>query len=382
MPIYPGPRQATWRVIVHCHGKNRERSFSGTKAEAREAEAMFRIELGAVEADRQRSPTLNDFCRLVYIPHAETHLKRSTWWKVRRYQVTTLRAHIGTVQLTKIDDMSIGAFKRARLADGAKPSTINNELRVLGTIMRHAIATKYRCADPKIRRLPVRGDPRVKVWTAVEVNRLYAACATEGPEILPMLVFMMNTGVRKGEACAAEWSWIDEAAGLLRIPSNEHWQPKDGEARDAPISAEVIAAIPRKHDRWIFPAAHGGAYKGFPEETFRRVRRAAGVAGSPHRSRHTYASHFLARVPDMKLLAEVLGHSDTRVTELYSHLLPGHLDRAKNAVRLLPNFGQTLGIENASNDNNSTIHTSVTSSAGKPKAANTAVSKPKCGSPI
>ena len=47
-----------------------------------------------------------------------------------------------------------------------------------------------------------------------------------------------------------------------------------------------------------------------------------------------YASHFLRDVPDLFELARVLGHSHVRVTELYTHRLPGHLERARNAVDL------------------------------------------------
>jgi hypothetical protein len=38
----------------------------------------------------------------------------------------------------------------------------------------------------------------------------------------------------------------------------------------------------------------------------------------------------------MFLLAQVLGHSHQRVTALYSHLLPGHLLRARDAVNMAP----------------------------------------------
>jgi hypothetical protein len=38
-------------------------------------------------------------------------------------------------------------------------------------------------------------------------------------------------------------------------------------------------------------------------------------------------------------LAQVMGHSDITVTKLYSHLLPDHLERARNAV----NFGSPVG---------------------------------------
>jgi hypothetical protein len=43
----------------------------------------------------------------------------------------------------------------------------------------------------------------------------------------------------------------------------------------------------------------------------------------------------------MFLLAKILGHSHSRVTEIYSHLLPDHLARARNAVDIAP---KTLAI--------------------------------------
>jgi len=56
------------------------------------------------------------------------------------------------------------------------------------------------------------------------------------------------------------------------------------------------------------------------------------LKGGPHSLRHSYASAFLEVRPDMRLLAEILGHSDTAVTRLYGHVLPGHLAKAKNVV--------------------------------------------------
>jgi site-specific recombinase XerD len=56
------------------------------------------------------------------------------------------------------------------------------------------------------------------------------------------------------------------------------------------------------------------------------------IKGGPHRARHTFASHFLTAKPDLFLLGKLLGHSHTRVTELYSHLIPEHLAEARNVV--------------------------------------------------
>ena len=59
------------------------------------------------------------------------------------------------------------------------------------------------------------------------------------------------------------------------------------------------------------------------------------MKGGAHTLRHTYASYFL-QTKSLAALAGVLGHSHTRVTELYAHLLPNHLEGARNAVSFAP----------------------------------------------
>jgi integrase len=167
----------------------------------------------------------------------------------------------------------------------------------------------------------------------------------EAPELLPVLVFLVNTGCRKGEAIACEWSWIDTAASMVRIPVCDVWQPKSGKPREIPMSnsLKAILAGPRRHERWAFPTRFGGRYAEFPKDRFDLVRKAAKVTGGPHTARHTYASLFLQAVPDMFLLAKILGHSQVRITELYSHLLPDHLARGRNAVDVGPKMKTLAG---------------------------------------
>ena len=60
----------------------------------------------------------------------------------------------------------------------------------------------------------------------------------------------------------------------------------------------------------------------------------AGITGHPHMIRHVFAACLLVNVPDLPYLAKILGHSAIRTTELYSYMLPGRLNRAKNAVSI------------------------------------------------
>ncbi len=335
MPIYPGRRPKSFRVVVWARGKSYEWIVEGKRKDAEAFEARKRVDLEVGKPTSRRAvPTLSEFCKDAYEPHAKKHLRPSTW-RVRTYQMASLLEHLGALRLTEFGPEAIDRYKAAR---HVKASSVNNELRVLGTILNWARTLGKPVPDFKIKRLPERGAGRCRVWSLLELERLFEATRADTPELLPVFVFLVNTGCRKGEAIAAEWDWIDLEAGMVRIPVNDFWRPKSGRPREIPLSDALRAALagPRRHERWLFPSRLGGRYGHFPKEVYGRVRTAAGLVGGAHTLRHTFASHFLAAVPDMFLLAKILGHSHQRVTELYSHLLPEHLSRARNAVNIGP----------------------------------------------
>lgn len=342
MPNYKGRKPGTRRITIFMNGRQREWVIRGTKADGDAFEARKRLELQEQETVATRvAPRFCELCSDHYRVHAEQHLKASTWKKVRVYQVATLAEWFGRKRLVDIRTADIDRFKAARLQDGASPVSINNELRVLHRILRWAKEDRgFPVSDAKIRKLPVHGQSGRTPWTREELQRLFDAAREVAPQLLPMLIFLANTGCRKGEAIAAEWSWADFDRSLIRIPSNEVWQPKNRKPRDIPMSDAVRAILtgPRASERWLFPNRHGGRYAEFPKDLFWKVREKAGLTGGVHTLRHTFASHFLEAIPDLFLLAKILGHSHTRVTEIYSHLLPDHLNRARNAV----NFSPTL----------------------------------------
>lgn len=337
MPVYKGRDPKAWRVVIWAKGRRYEAAFRGLKSEAEAFEARERIRLRAQSVVADRAPaTFSTFLDEHYRPWAEAHLGASTWKSVRRYQCSTLEEHFGGIKLDAIASRDVDRYKAMRL-ETVKVVSVNNELRVLQAMLNWARDDRgFQVSDVKIGMLPTRGERRVRWWTAEEIARVYDAAREVEPQLLPLLVFLVNTGCRKGEALAAEWSWID--GGTLRIPITDEWQPKGKKPREVPLSDAARAALagPRKHSRWVFPSSLGERFTRFPKEAFAHVMAAAKVEGTPHSTRHTFASHFLQAVPDLFLLSQLLGHSHTRTTELYSHLLPGHLSRARNAVNLGP----------------------------------------------
>ena len=354
MANYRGRRPGTRRIVIWSEGRPLEWIFEGSKGDAAKFEAQQKLELAAREGARRAVPRFSKLCE-EYALHAEQHLKATTW-RVRVFQLANLIEFFGQKPADAISVPMVDAYKANRrdmLAvrgpnvtkkERVEPSTVNAELRVLRTIFTWATDAGYRMPKVKWKKLPVRGEGRAKAFTTEELDRLYVALRRTGsPSLVALVIFMVNTGCRKGEAIEARWEWVDLESGLLSIPSNKYWQPKNGKPREVPLSDAVKAILsgPRTHPTHLFASNHNKPLLHFPKEAWGLAVDAAGIAGGPHQLRHTYASHFLKTTPDLPLLGKIMGHSTAKVTELYAHLLPGHLERARNAVNLAP---QTMAV--------------------------------------
>ncbi len=117
---------------------------------------------------------------------------------------------------------------------------------------------KVAIADVHIRLLE-ESERRVRAWTREEIDLLLAAVRDESPELLPIVVCLLNTGMRKGEALALTWPQIDVAGRQVLIWPSDEWQPKDNEPREVSISDALWPYLtgPRRSEKWVFPCSTG-----------------------------------------------------------------------------------------------------------------------------
>lgn len=347
MPIYPGKTAGTWRVVVWAKlataakSKPHERIVTGSKRQAKEYEARWSLELRSQSARGFRVvPTLREFLIGQYGPFVHDRIAENTWRHTYRWRMAALESLLGDLRVTEIGNRDVERYQAERCVDGrrASPETVNGEVQLLRSILLYAERSHgLRCQPITVRALKT-PESRRDAWSTAQVGRLLGSARKASPWMVPMILFALNTGLRPGEVVAAEWSWVDRKRWLLWVPSNEFWRPKSGKPREIPIGTVARAVLtkpqPRQHERWIFPSRDGGRFAAWPKAEFRRVVLLAGLTGSGHWLRHTFASHYLANGGTMFDLAQILGHSSTYTTERYSHFLPDHAERSRNVVNL------------------------------------------------
>jgi len=182
----------------------------------------------------------------------------------------------------------------------------------------------YAQANPA-RRLPL---PRVSEYVPVYLSEEMAQrliAAADSPWTKCAVVLLLSTGIRRSEAVAITLDDPDLEKRQLLI------RGKGGKERVVPLTEQAVEAIQvylphrtKTQDRHLFVSA----WKGHPihgrciNRMLKIVIQKAGLAGqgiTPHKLRHTFATHLIRNGVDIRTVQELLGHSELETTAKYLH---------------------------------------------------------------
>jgi integrase len=250
--------------------------------------------------------------------------------------IKALLALLGDREAESVTADDIERFKTLRAAT-VSATTINRDLNAIRSLFSRAVEWRLLDLSPMRHVKPLR-DGGVKLPRFYTLDQIDALLAASTPEERRIWLIFLNTGMRRGDLINLKWEDVDLADGVLRIQ-----KPKEGRARTIPISpelAEIIAQMPRSGPR-LLPQIEPGSLT----RMFKRRARAAGIPGNLHWLRHSFATHLLrpkddgGQGVDIRVVMELLGHSDLRTTTLYTHALKPHLKKAVSGLR----FGKKQG---------------------------------------
>jgi integrase/recombinase XerD len=176
------------------------------------------------------------------------------------------------------------------------------------------------------RRLPV-------FLTYAEVEALLAAAEGNEPARIrdrAMLELLYATGLRVSELVKLPASSVNLEVGYLVARgkgSKERMVPVGAVARgwlERFLAGPRAALLKGRSARALFVTSRG---KGMTRQGFwkllRRYTLKAGIRKkglSPHKLRHSFATHLLERGADLRAVQQMLGHADLATTQVYTHV--------------------------------------------------------------
>jgi len=133
------------------------------------------------------------------------------------------------------------------------------------------------------------------------------------------------TGLRVSEVVALKASDIDSPRMVIRVENG-----KGGKDRYVMLS-EILLSLLRKYWRddrprgsvWVFPGSEGRPLDvGVLQAACRKARNEAGLGkrATFHTLRHCFATHLLEAGTDIRIIQELLGHSQLATTVRYTHV--------------------------------------------------------------
>ncbi len=308
-------------------------------------------------------PTLDEFINNSYEKWTMTHHRDKNC-------CSAIKASFADLLKLKLNEININRVEKLRsdwLASSLKPSTANRNITRIKGLMSRAAEWGVITENPllKLRQLKVDKSKSVRYLSKNENERLREAldvreerlraeresanewrkernkqqladlrAVTFADRLKPLIIILLNTGIRRGEAFNLQWTDVDLIKKVLTIEGDG---AKSSQTRHIPLNREALATLKawKKQSQklnYVFPSASGDRLDNI-NKAWSNLRAAAKLeAFRLHDLRHTFASNLAIKGVALNTIRELLGHSDIQMTLRYAHLTP---DVKAQAVELI-----------------------------------------------
>lgn len=273
---------------------------------------------------------------------------------------------LGDMRIRDIKPNDVRIVQKALIEAGKSTETVNNCMNHLKHVFNSAVKDETIIKNPcvcleQVRRTePPARETKHRALSEEETAAFIEA--SRDSYYLNIFRLMLNTGMRIGEVGALSLREdIDEKRGCIHVTKtvsrNEAggyeiviWPKTNAGRRDIPLndSIRTIIADQQKQnaqifgirfDGLLFPSFEGKILREY--EVNREIKRIYPALGLEHFTSHafrdTFATRWMEQRPwDFKILSEILGHSDVKITlNLYAHVMKDKKQEAMNGLSII-----------------------------------------------
>lgn len=309
--------------------KAKQRLKRKAELEAAEYKSQLRKQFVPISSD-----DFGEFIHKHFWPGQMNHLTPKAMIRERGILDKHLGPHFaGPMRL--IDRAALIGYIGKRQEQKASRETIRKELNTLKHALRIAckpaigLLARNPFDDLERKDWPAPGEKRTRHLVGDEWQRLMAKLPVEKR---PAVILLVNSGMRRGELFGLEWSDLNFKTGMAHVAKTKGGT-RTGRGRLVKLTAEMVALL--KHMPklagnekvlWQFSANALSV-------AFRRGVKAAGLHNlRMHDLRHTFATEVRRAGAGIDVIAQLLGHSDIRQSQIYAHIGQKALDKAARSI--------------------------------------------------
>jgi integrase len=190
----------------------------------------------------------------------------------------------------------------------------------------------------RVKQFPGVERQRTQFLTREEARRLINTCTHE---LRTLVQAALLTGARYSELCALDVKDFHGDSGTLYVGESKSGRPRRIVLNDEGVALFKALAAGRAPESGLLQKADGTRWaRDHHRRPFKEAARRAGLQASFtfHELRHTWASLTLMAGAPLIVVAQNLGHRDTRMVEQhYGHLTHSYV--AETIRRTAPSFG-------------------------------------------
>lgn len=288
------------------------------------------------------------------------------------YRKHILNSRLGSMKLDSVKATNLQQFYNDKIKEGYSSKTVRSMEVIINSALDKAFKLRILAENPNIfTSIPKKIKYEAKVLTLEEVNRIFKEARDE--VLYPIVITTLYTGLRKGEIMALKWDDVNFSERKIyvrnslcrvvnetpdengcRCATYQILEPKTKKSiRTIPMLDEVYEVLMEQKRRqdidkgknkdiyndqgFVFanPVGNYLAQRPFMNHYHAFLRKYSITDVRFHDLRHTFASLLIESDVSMKIVQELLGHSNISTSmDIYTHVSDKKKEQAISQLRI------------------------------------------------